>query len=320
MDFLKTLLAQASEAALTAVDMTVAVKGGGGQAQRVLPEGHCDARLIQVIEYGMQPQSMKGVPCDPAHDTQLVFALYGPGISEGEGVEPDQQGKPYIMRLFPFKISQNEKANSFMLFKALNWKGTATCFAQLIGESYLAKIITHKPDAAGVAKGYKESSRIDNKGFLPPIDPRSKKPYDIAMPDESYFKLFLWAKPTKAAWDSMHIEGTNEDGSSKNFVQNKILGALDFAGSALEQMLMATGTAYTVPAAKAAPVKPAGPQSSAMAMPDLGADMMDPEIPAVHNSGTAPIDPPFDQPHSPISPEQTAALRPTPEPEMPELP
>lgn len=299
LSMLEQIRAAAALAASTAENMTEAV-AGGGQAQRLLPEGYCDMRLVQLVEYGTQPQTMNGKPVEPAPEFQLAFACYG------EGVE-NEDGSPYIIRPFAMKRSRNEKANSFLLFKALNWKNQATCFAQLVGEKFMGKIFTHQPKPDAVAKGAKPTSQIDLKAFLPPIDLRSKKEYDIKMPEDKYFKLFLWDHPTVEAWDSLFIEGTDDKGKSKNYVQNKLLSALDFAGSALEQMLVSKGLPFVVPPKAAAAVNPAGaptgPVAGNMAMPDLGADMMEPEPPAdvVHRAAAAapdaapaPKDPPFD--------------------------
>ena len=55
----------------------------------------------------------------------------------------------------------------------------------------------------------------------------------------------MWSNPTKETWDSLFIDGTTEiknaDGTvenkSKNWVQETVLSATDYGGSALEQLL-----------------------------------------------------------------------------------
>ncbi|MGZ7204734.1 hypothetical protein ACXWOS_09805, partial [Streptococcus pyogenes] len=87
--------------------------------------------------------------------------------------------------------------------------------------------------------------------------------------DDEY-RIFIWNKPTRSTWDSLYIE-------SNNFIQDTILGAVDFEGSPLQAMLSGIDelvqgsvdsttsttpvapTAPTAPAAPAAPVAPAEP-------------------------------------------------------------
>jgi len=95
-------------------------------------------------------------------------------------------------------------------------------------------------------------SRIDLDGFLPPLDPVTRQPYPIAEAPDDMYRLFLWRRPTKEAWDSLYIEGEYE-GKSKNRIQEQILAALDFQGSPLQQLLMSSGVT-ALPTAPAVPV------------------------------------------------------------------
>lgn len=234
-DKLAAMLALADEEVqATGVDMNEATKGGGGA--RLLPEGYAFGRLVEYIEFGMQPQEYQGQAKDPALEFSLGFALWGEGYQNDDG-------SPYIVRTFSMAMSQNEKSRSFKLFRSLNWKGSKKHFAQLLSEPFLVKIkhvAKSKTDATVV-------SRIDLDGFLPPLDPVSKQPYPIPEAPAELYRLFLWNRPTKEAWDALFIEGEYE-GKSKNRIQEIILGALDFQGSPLQLLL-----AGEVPALPAAP-------------------------------------------------------------------
>ena len=222
------------EVQATGVDMNEATKGGGGA--RLLPEGYAFGRLVEYVEFGMQPQEYQGQAKDPALEFSLGFALWGEGYQNDDG-------SPYIVRTFSMAMSQNEKSRSFKLFRALNWKGSKKHFAQILSEPFLVKIkhvAKSKTDATVV-------SRIDLDGFLPPLDPVSKQPYPIPEAPAELYRLFLWNRPTKEAWDALFIEGEYE-GKSKNRIQEIILGALDFQGSPLQLLL-----AGEVPALPAAP-------------------------------------------------------------------
>ncbi len=222
------------------IDLNEAVKGGGGG--RLLPEGYAFGRLVEYIEFGNQPQEFQGQAKAPALEFTLGFALTGQGYQNDDGT-------PYVVRTYNTALHRNEKARAFKLFKALNWKGTAKSFAQLLGETFLVKI----KQVPKSKTDPKIVSRIDLDGFLPPLDPVTRQPYPIAdAPDEMY-RLFLWSRPTKEAWDSLYIEGEYE-GKSKNRIQEQILAALDFQGSPLQQLLMASGVTALPTAAPATPV------------------------------------------------------------------
>lgn len=226
LNTLQTLVAEAVESGLMK-DMTEATKGGA----RLLPEGYAFGRLIEYVELGAQPQEFNGVAKAPAPEARLAFALWGEGYQEDDG-------SPYVLRMWDMALGTNEKSKAFKLFKKLNYKGTAKSFAQLLNEAFLIKIMHTKPKKAGDAP----KSVIDLEGFLPPFDPVTKQPYAIPAASDELFKLFLWERPTKECWDSLYIDGTNETtGKSKNFIQNKCLSAKNFPGSPLEAMLMGLG-------------------------------------------------------------------------------
>lgn len=292
LNTLQTLVAEAVESGLMK-DMTEATKGGA----RLLPEGYAFGRLVEYIELGAQPQEFNGVAKAPAPEARLAFALWGEGYQEDDG-------SPYVLRMWDMALGTNEKSKAFKLFKKLNYKGTAKSFAQLLNEAFLIKIMHTKPKKAGDAP----KSVIDLEGFLPPFDPVTRQPYAIPAASDELFKLFLWERPTKECWDSLYIDGTNETtGKSKNFIQNKCLSAKNFPGSPLEAMLMGLG----MPTLAAdcdnpdtdAPADEPAQEATPAAVPAIPA-----ATPAVP---TAPADdaPPFtpDAPVAPVVPATPAA-------------
>ena len=220
-------------------DMNEAVVGGGGG--RLLPEGYAFGRFVEYIEYGQQPQEFGGKAKEPALEFSIGFALWGEvpdPANPGQTLKyHNDDGSPYIIRTYNKAMSRNEKAGAFLLFKSMNWKGTAKGFAQMIGDPILVKI-KHVPKSKTDPKIV---SRIDEKAFLPPLDPVTRAPYNIPAAPDSAYRMFLWGKPTKAGWDSLFVEGQYEarDGkpaASKNRIQETILKALDFQGSPLQQL------------------------------------------------------------------------------------
>lgn len=233
---LQALAAQAVEE--SGIDLNEAVKGGGGA--RLLPAGYAFGRLVEYIEFGNQPQEFAGKAKDPALEFTLGFALTGTAPSGETYHLPD--GTPAILRTYNTALSRDDRSRSYKLFKALNWKGTAKSFAQLLGQPILVKIVhvaKSKTDATIV-------SRIDLAGFLPPLDPVSQQPYNIPDAPDNLYRMFLWDKPTKAAWDSLFIDGEYE-GKSRNRIQEQILGALDFQGSQLQALLGGGTPALALP-------------------------------------------------------------------------
>lgn len=224
MSIVNELLQQANEEAEYSQDMNIATKGGGGGI--LYPEGVVMARLVEYIELGSHRVEYQGKLKDATPMARLGFAIYGEGYQQDDGT-------PGIIRTYEFSLSTNEKAKAFKLFKKLNYKGTAKRFSQLLSEPYLLKIVHTKPKDAT----QKPRAIIDLEGFLPPHDPVSKSPYPVPVAPDEMYRLFLWNKPTKAMWDSLYVEGTFDDGNSKNFVQERCMAATDFPGSALEALL-----------------------------------------------------------------------------------
>ena len=256
---LAEIRALAAAAKETAVDMTEVQKGGDGP--RLLPEGYSLARVTGVIEYGLQPQEFEGKATADAEEVQLEFALYDEGYAA-------EDGTPYVVRTYPFKVSRNSKANAFKMFKALNWQGLHTAWIDLLGETILVKIVQYDDSQK------KKRSKIDTTGFLPPIDLRTKKPYEAPELDETLLRVFLWDQPTLECWDLLHIEGTTEAGKSKNFLQEKLLSAKNFAGSALEELLLGNGVKFEIPkpVVKANAAEGAKAKASGAALPPIEED------------------------------------------------
>lgn len=316
-DILALLQSQIDAAAETGPDMTTAVKGGGGA--RLLPEGYAFGQLVEYIEFGSQPQSFGGVAKDPAPTMQLGFALTGEGYA-------NEDGTPYLCRTYTMAMSRNEKAKAFLLFKALNWKGDKKHFAQLLTQKFLVKIVHVKPDAAKAAAGAKVRSTIDLKGFLPPLDPVTKMPYPIGEAPAEMYRLFLWDHPNLEQWNKLFIDGEFEakDGKparSKNFVQEEILGAVDFPGSPLEQLLLTNNVKFNRPAPKAVAAAPAAPAAAAPAAPPAVPAAMPaaPATPSVPTGAPAAALPSTPAP-SPVVAANDAAPAAPAMPSMPAMP
>jgi hypothetical protein len=219
------------------VDLTETGTGGGG----LMPAGFAMARLVTYVEFGSQPQEYQGKAKAPADEFKVGFKLYG-GEYDGR-----------FISTFDLAVSNNEKSAAKILFDRLNWKGDLKHPAQALGKGFLVPIIIKKNGQG------KDTNRINLAGILPPIDVVSKQAYPIPEVEDTDLRFFFFNKPTKATWDALFVEGTWDDGGSKNKVQEKILKSLSYPGSALEQLLSGVVLPDLAPdaPAKAAVVAPA---------------------------------------------------------------
>lgn len=243
----------AAQQAAVSVNMNETTKGGGAL---LFPAGMYVGRIVEYVDLGNQPQEYQGKAKDPAPEFRLGVALYGvQGVAAGE---------PYIIRPFGLTLSQNEKSGAVKAFKALNYTGSTaiTHFAQFLNEPYIFSVYEHESGTK------KKSMQIDWSKTLPPLDPVSKQPYAVPQPADDLFKLFLWDFPTIESWNSLKIDGQTDAGKSKNFIQETILAATNFNGSALQELLIQAGQNYATANPVAPAVAVAVPQPVAAAQQD----------------------------------------------------
>jgi hypothetical protein len=214
---LNALIDEAIE--LQDVDMTQEGSGGGG----LMPEGYAMARLVTYIELGQHPQEYQGKAKAPAREICVGFKLYG-------GADNCYDGR--FIKTFDLSLSNNVKSAAKILFDKLNWQGDMKHMAQALTKGFLVPITIVKSKTSG-----KEGNRINLAGILPPIDVVSKSAYPIPECEDSDLTYFFFDKPTTETWGSLFVEGNWDDGKTKNRVQEKILTALDYPGSALEQLV-----------------------------------------------------------------------------------
>lgn len=231
---LSALIDEAIE--LQEIDMTQESTGGAA----LMPEGYAMARMVTYIEMGSQPQEFGGKAKAPASEFKVGFKLYG---------GPDNCYDGRFISTFDLALSNNVKSGAKKLFAKLNWEGNLKHVAQGLGRDYLVPIKIVKNETTK-----KESNRLYIDGILPPIDPVSKGRYAIPDITDADLSYFFFNKPTTETWAALFVEGKWDDGKSKNRTQEKIMGALDFPGSALEQLISGVVLPDLAPDAPVAPV------------------------------------------------------------------
>lgn len=259
---LASLLAMANEEAEVGVDMSVGV-GGGFTAKRFEPGGTL-AYFVSYVEKGMHRSRnpKAGEKNDPKAQASFGFLLLGDKFRNDDGT-------PYFMETFDMNLSNNLKAGTFAMFKAMNYRNLYKRFPQMLGQLFILHIEDYV--SANAKAGTAPKSIINVKKIAPPLDPLSGAPYAAPLPlDESKLRLFMWDKPHLAGWDSLHIEGVNDEGKSKNWLQETIVGATNFAGSPLEIMLRTAQR--PIPAARVvtATAPAAAPAAAGVVPPGVG--------------------------------------------------
>lgn len=209
-------------------------------------------RLVAYVEVGKQTTTYEGVPkvVDQAH---LTFELSGPNHppAEVDGVK-----KPVVTTL-KLTLSRNEKATYFKLFKQMNHTGSATHFAQLLGEAFRGRVYHEEKE--------KDGKKVTYWGLKDPAtgvfsigapvarseDPETGEERIVKLQVDqplSPLRLFIWNTASEASlktmWDSIFIDGEyGAEGKkvSANVFQNAIKKAENFSGSPIDALLRQGG-------------------------------------------------------------------------------
>ena len=220
---------------------------GGDYEYTPPPAGKTIGRLVEYIEVGKQPQKpFQGKPKPDAEEVWIGFELLHPkkNIREIE----IEGGKQTVADFIRVRLTKKlgEKAKFKKLFNKMQYgREDKKHIAQMLGEAFILEIFHNtNPDTKRV---YVNLDKDGEYGISAPfiIDPLTEERKDINVPANIRpLRLFLWDFPNKETWDSLFIDGTatrKVDGKdvevSKNYVQEKILAATNFEGSALHQIL-----------------------------------------------------------------------------------
>lgn len=194
-----------------------APKGSNNQnfvQQDNLEPGTYKARLVQLIDMGLQPQRpYQGQEKKPAYEIMLTYELVDEFMKDGDG--KDIEDKPrWISESFPFYSLSNEKAKSTKRYEAFDKDHTFEGdFTKCVGQPCLVTIVNNKngdrvyDNVAAVAQ-----MRAKDAANCPDIvnDPKT---FDLTEPSLGVFQSFpVW-------------------------IQDKIKGNLEFKGSALDKLL-----------------------------------------------------------------------------------
>lgn len=199
--------------------MGLNAKKMGGDKKQFAPQANIEpgvypARLVQIIDLGLQPQKpYQGKEKAPAHEIMLTYELVDEFMKDEQG--KDIEDKPrWISETLPFYGLFADKAKSTQRYLALDPKEQFEGdFSKLIDTPCNVTVVNN-------AVGDKVYDNVGNVGGMRPRDaancPELKNPakvFDLEAPDMEVFnKLPKW-------------------------LQDKIKGNLNFAGSALEKAI-----------------------------------------------------------------------------------
>lgn len=220
--------------------------------ERVLPPaGKTVGRLIEYIEMGMREQKpYQGKAKPDAEEVRLTFELLGKGHVNEVEIEGE---KVKLSNLISVKLTKKfgERAGFKKLFNKLQYgRSDKKHIAQMLGEPFIFEVVHNVAGEKGKEKTYanirdKDGNFLISAPFA--SDPLTGETTDISKKIPASLrspKLFLWDHPTKETWDSLFIDGTREvkvgdkvEQRSKNWLQETIMSAKNFNGSALHTML-----------------------------------------------------------------------------------
>lgn len=214
------------------------------------PAGVTVGRFIEYIELGKHDGGQyQGKPKPDAEYVRISFELLHPNKNIHE-YEHEGEKKVRADRV-SIRIAKklSDKAKFKKLFNAMTYgRDSIKHMAQMLGEAFIITIYHNIVEKEGVKKTY---VNIDNDGVYGVKAPFVEDPLEGTRKDVpvrepiSPLRLFLWQNPTKETWDSLYIDGTREvkkDGGevehvSKNWLQESILDAKNYKGSALEALI-----------------------------------------------------------------------------------
>ena len=180
-----------------------------------LEAGNYLARLVQVIDLGMQEQRpYQGQEKPPAYEVMLTYELGTEFVKDENG--NDQEDKPrWISETLPLRSLQQDLAKSTKRIKALDPKmACAGDLAAMVGLPCTVTVVTN-PDKKDPTKVYTNVGNVTPpmKGIPVPELVNEAKVFDLDEPDMEIF------------------------GSLPEWLQDKIKGNLEFQGSNLQKVL-----------------------------------------------------------------------------------
>jgi hypothetical protein len=224
--------------------------GGTGDFEYTPPEaGITIGRFVEYIELGKREQKpFQGKSKPDADEVFLGFELLHPKKNIKTNEESGEKYADFIRLRLTKKLSDRAKFKK-LFGKMAYGRADIKHMAQMLGEAFIITIHHNVVEKDGKKITY--ANMYDANGEFTigapfKVDPLTEEKQAIPVPDNIRpLRVFLWTRPTKVTWDSLFIDGTREvkksDGTvehvSKNWMQELIMSAKDFKGSALQALI-----------------------------------------------------------------------------------
>jgi hypothetical protein len=194
------------------------VKNTGGKKYPPFAAGGYPARLVQIIDLGIQPQEFKGEKKAPKRELMTTYEFLDEFLPDEDG-NPDETKPRWLSEQFPLNNLDSELAKSTNRYYALdpeeeedgNWLA-------LIERPAMVTVIVE------MGKDKVERNKIATVSAMRPKDaqkaPKLVNPPKVLDLDEPDVEIFL---------------------SLPQWVQDKIKNGLEFDGSPLDKLLEAQG-------------------------------------------------------------------------------
>ena len=229
-----------AEAAKTGPDLNTQNAGGDFKPPA---EGATRLRFVSYIEVGVHTTRSQQWGDKTKGRAHFTFELSGPKhppkkLDDGRLI-PDTIS-------FKLAIGQNKKNDYSKLFKIMvaDYPGVKN-FVQLLGEAFRGDVVHRKykkrDGSDGIAAELKNDAGFTIKGVsYEDLETGAARRVKVDEPI-SPIRAFLWEYADLEQWDSIHIDGTFDDGNTKNKFQEEIKLAENLGGSAIEEALTAAG-------------------------------------------------------------------------------
>lgn len=230
-----------SEAEQYAKDLTQPGTSGGGDFTPP-PKGPAALRLAGYIEVGIHTTNWQGNKKTKPR-ALLVFELSGKNHAPRE--LEDGTLIPYRIEVKEV-VGFHEKNNYLKLFQQITPEyPEAKHYVHLLKKAELRGTVVHTEKEYNGKKVTFAGLRGKTGYTIFPAsfedqetgETRRVKPGPLV----SEVRAFLWDSPTLDQWDSLFIDGTYDDGGSKNKYQEKIKAAENWVGSPMYNLLIESG-------------------------------------------------------------------------------
>lgn len=215
--------------------------GNKGPAQEPIDAGTYPARVVQVLDLGVQPQpDFKGQPKAPAHEIMLTYEFLDEFCKDENG-EDDEEKPRWLSETFPLRNLEVELAKSTKRYYALDPdEALGGDFTLLVNTPCMVTVVQNPGKGKNAGKVFNNISGIS-----------AMRPKEAAKAEElkNPPKVFVLDEPDLSIFKSL-----------PQWLQEKIQSNLNFKGSPLQKALEGAqddDEEEAVPQAKAEKKKPA---------------------------------------------------------------